>query len=553
MTLVSFAVVINFILWFLLLFLGPRSVSQINFLSSNTVASLQSIKNEANKRETQTGADVFHANVTRGGIVFDLQIQPLQTRRAATSLQQNHSLRFRLSLRDSETGNALTGLHPSAWMNPIQGDNNVPCKTMVQSFLRGSLLAKRPEVDLNTYYVATLNETASITVADPQFMAGRPRQVARIALKGRGEDWALSSNESLLYVSLPEANEVDMIDTASWEIVRRKELPRPGRVMLQPDEHYLWAGYGGTNQPSGVAALEATTLTEVARFPTGPGPHDIAFSPDSRVAFVTTRNQGSVVTIDVPHLALIQEIKTHGHPVSVAFSTLADAAYITDTKLGNIFAIRPGGHDDAPAALIPAEPGITRISFPGNGRFGVVLNPEKGLIHIVDTARNQIVQTAGIDKSPTQVFFSEQLAYIILQKSDLIEMLPLEQIGRPGMALPVVDLPGGPSSGTGGPASDERTAAIAQVPGQNAVVIASRPDRAVYYYDEGMAAPMGTFSNFGEGPKALLVIDRSFRETSPGTYEAVASINNIGNGAYILPVVLDNPQMVECFQVPIVK
>jgi DNA-binding beta-propeller fold protein YncE len=319
---------------------------------------------------------------------------------------------------------------------------------------------------------------------------------------------------------------------------------------LQPDERYLWVGYGNANQPSGVVALEATTLAEVARFPTGTGPHDIAFSPDSRVAFVTSRDQGSVVTIDIPRLAQIRELKTQGQPSSVAFSALANTAYVTDTKLGTILAIRPGGHTAVPAASIAAEPGITRVSFPGDGRFGLVLNPEKGLIHVVDTARNQVVQTADIDKAPTQVFFSEQLAYVMLQKSDLIEMLPLAQIGRPGMALPVIDLPGGSSSGTGGPSSDERTTAIVQVPGQNAVVIASRQDKAVYYYDEGMAAPMGIFGNFGEGPKSVLVINRSFRETAPGIYETMAMLNDTGKLTYILPIVLDSPQIVECFQVP---
>ncbi|HLJ86190.1 MAG TPA: YncE family protein [Candidatus Angelobacter sp.] len=551
MTVVRFVSEVNAILCFSLFLLTP--IAELN----DPGVGPELRQKAKTTQPAATNNSIFHGTINHSGIAFDLQLQYLDG--ASTELPRDgRAIRFRLGIHDSETGNALTGLHPTAWMNPnpMQAESGVPCKTMVQSFLRGSLLAKRPALDLNGYYVATLNETASITVVDPQFTVGRPRRIAHIALKGRGGDWTISSNQSRLYVSLPEADEVDLIDTASWEIVQRKRLSTPFRIALQPDEHYLWVSYRSGKEPSGVVALRADTLAEAARFETGSGPHDIAFSPDSRIAFVTSSGNGTIATIDIPRLVKIQELQTHGHPASVAFSPLAEVAYVTDTKLGNILVIRPNDQSSAPSAvipagLIPAEPGITKISFPGDGRFGLVLNPEKGLIQVVDTSRNQIVQTGDIDKSPTQIFFSEQLAYIMLQKSDLIEMLPLDQVGKPGAAVPIIDLPGGPSSGTGGPSSEERAAAISQVPGQNAVVIASRRDKTVYYYDEGMAAPMGVYANFGEGPRSLLVIDRSFKETSPGTYETVATPDHLNSTNYILPIVLDNPQMAECFQIPI--
>lgn len=510
----------------------------------------KSLDQKQNREQTlsQARTDIFHGNVNRGGIVFDLQIQRLQSQDGGKiPIRAGDNLRFRLALQDAETKSPLTGLRPSAWMNLRRGNENVPCKTMVQSFLSGSLLAKKPELDLNTYYVLALNAGASVTVVDPQFNSVRPRLIARIALKGRGQDWALTSDQTRLYVSQPDANEVAMVDTGSWRIVRSKQLPGPARTALQPDEHYLWVSYGSGNQRSGVIVLEATKMTEVAWFPTGMGPHDIAFSADSHFAFITNRDQGSVVTIDITRLARIQELKLSGHPASVAFSPIAQAAYVTNTEQGTITALSPGSQNFAPHTIIHAEPGITKVYFPRDGRLGFVLNPEKGLVHILDVARNQIVQTAGIDKAPMQISFSDQLAYVVRQQSDLIEMIPLDQVGRQDVAVPVVDLPGGPNSLSNGMFSDDWTATIAQTPGQNAVVIASRRDKAIYYYDEGMAAPMGVFSNFGEEPRAVMVIDRSFKESSPGVYETIATVNNAGT--YILSIVLDSPQLVECFQI----
>ena len=48
------------------------------------------------------------------------------------------------------------------------------------------------------------------------------------------------------------------------------------------------------------------------------------------------------------------------------------------------------------------------------------------------------------------------------------------------------------------------------------MLVANPADRLVYYYMEGMAAPMGNFRAAGRSPKAALVLDRSLRETRAG-------------------------------------
>ena len=38
----------------------------------------------------------------------------------------------------------------------------------------------------------------------------------------------------------------------------------------------------------------------------------------------------------------------------------------------------------------------------------------------------------------------------------------------------------------------------------------------IYYYSEGMAAPMGNFQNYRRVPRAVKVVDRSLREEARG-------------------------------------
>jgi len=48
--------------------------------------------------------------------------------------------------------------------------------------------------------------------------------------------------------------------------------------------------------------------------------------------------------------------------------------------------------------------------------------------------------------------------------------------------------------------------AVVQAPrARTRVLVANPMDKSVYYYKEGMAAPMGNFSNYGRQPRALLV------------------------------------------------
>jgi len=512
---------------------GSQQPQPDSFVSSGTRRS---------GRAQEAAAD-FHASVVRNGIVLDVATRPVPGSRE-DSFVAGDDLRISLRIHDAETGSPLTGLHPSAWMSLLSDNPDVPCKTAVKSFQSGSLIGRPPDVDMNAQYVAALNRDGTITIVDPQFSTGRSRLISLITLKGRGEDWALNSNQTRLYVAMPQANEVAAIDTAGWRISHNMQISHPGRLALQPDGHYLWVSYEG--EPSGVAVVRASDLMLVKRIALGKGPHDIAFSNDSRFAFATSRDAHSVAVIDVGRLTQMKQVRIDGQPFRIAFSSIAQAAYVSDRENGLISAIGTNGQEIV--SRIRAEPGLTQISFPGEGRLGFVLNPSKGKVHILDTARNEIVQTADIDNTPTQISFSDQFAYVMRQRSEVISMLPLDALGRPNTPVPVIDLPAseGPAPE---PLTDRFTTLVSKVPGENSVVIANPKDKAIYYYYEGMAAPMGIYGNFGREPGAVLVIDRALRETAPGVYEGVARLGR--RGSFTLAVAVATPPLVECFRVPV--
>lgn len=78
------------------------------------------------------------------------------------------------------------------------------------------------------------------------------------------------------------------------------------------------------------------------------------------------------------------------------------------------------------------------------------------------------------------------------------------------------------------------------------MLVANVADRQIYYYAEGMAAPMGDFQNYKREPRAVLVADRSLREVRSGTYETVARLPR--GGAYDVAFLLDSPRVTHCFE-----
>ena len=86
---------------------------------------------------------------------------------------------------------------------------------------------------------------------------------------------------------------------------------------------------------------------------------------------------------------------------------------------------------------------------------------------------------------------------------------------------------------------------IVSAPEEGAVLVANPADKMIYYYAEGMAAPMGSFQNYRRIPKALLVLDNGLRETKRG--EDSTTIRLDAPGYYDAVFLLDSPRAMHCF------
>src|SRR6185436_9098534 len=109
----------------------------------------------------------------------------------------------------------------------------------------------------------------------------------------------------------------------------------------------------------------------------------------------------------------------------------------------------------------------------------------------------------------------------------------------------IVKFPGGQTA----PADADIDASVADVmvpaPEGSSVLLANPADGVIYYYSEGMAAPMGSFQNYRRKPRGVMVVDRSLRETTSGVYTTTTKLPK--SGIYDVAFLLDSPRLTHCF------
>jgi len=480
--------------------------------------------------------------IVREGVAVEFSIAATSSEQGKLAeLMEGADASVRFKITDAATGAALTGLRPAAWMNVRTGDQpaeSKACRDLVQSFMQGSL-RNRPDVDLNAYYILALNKEPNISVIDPLLGFGSSKLITLVMLESPGADWVLLGDGKRLFVTMPLANRVAVIDTATWKIVTNIDVEGgPSRLAVQPDGKYLWVA---SDAQGGVTIIDVASLQKAARIATGAGHHELAFTSDDRYAFVTSSQDGALSVIDVRQLKKVKEIRTGQRPAAIAFSSLSKAVYVTDEVDGTITVISAEKHEVM--ARLETRPGIKTVRFDPSGRYGFAANQKEDAVYIFDAATNRPLQTVTIEKGPDQISFTKTFAYIRSAGAEEVKMIRLSALAK-GEPADLSKFPGGqspPGRSSGVAFADT----IVPAPEENSVLVANPADQVIYYYTEGMAAPMGTFNNYRREPKAVLIVDRSLREKEPGEYSTLVKLPR--SGKYDMAFLLDSPRVIHCF------
>jgi YVTN family beta-propeller protein len=468
-----------------------------------------------------------------GGVALEVSLQ---------APSNNGNAIFTLRISDAGSGEPLSNLHPKAWIVPRKNGkaSEEGCRETIRAKLSGRLGATN-DIDLNSYRLLTLNQDKSITIINPLLRFGRTKLESIIELPGVGADWALAPNRRTLFVTMPELAEVAVVD-----LVERKVLTtvptggKPRRIKITPDGRHVWIA---VDELPRAVVIDVLTYRGVAVVPIGKGLHNIAMSADGRYAAIANSASDTVSVIDLKKMKKVSDLPAGQTPVAIAYSPAAKLFYTADLNGGTVSAIDPEAQKTV--AVIPAKRGVVGLGFSPDGRFAVLVNQIESTVSVLDSAINTITAETEVGVEPDQVAFTERYAYVRSLASDKFTLFDLSEIRKGNLSGVVI--PAGRQAPNAAQDHLGVAAMIAPTPEGNSAMIANPADRMIYYYTEGLMAPMGTFDNYKRTPLALMILDNSLTETIAGLYSVQVKLPSSGD--FDIPILIDQPRIAHCFPI----
>jgi YVTN family beta-propeller protein len=325
--------------------------------------------------------------------------------------------------------------------------------------LAGLVGAPAPRADL--LYVLNSGE-ASVSVIDATALT----ELSRIPALREPHHLVLAPDARQLVIADSGGNELLFVEPASGEVLRRERISNPYHLEYSPDGRFFLVASLRRGQ---VDLYQADSLELLHRFRPGNMPSHIAFSPDSRIAYVTIQADRSVIALDLdartqlwraevgPEPAgiiwhrgrLLVGIMGSDHFVAIDPATQAVSRAFTIGRGAHTIAVAPDGRslfatsrvDSRVADIDPDTLEVRRVwaipggpdclTFDPDGRVWMTLR-WAGRVGVLEPATGQ-VETIRVGRSPHGIFFKPRRAGVT---ADFVTFLPGAMSGTRPLAAP---------------------------------------------------------------------------------------------------------------------
>jgi YVTN family beta-propeller protein len=234
------------------------------------------------------------------------------------------------------------------------------------------------------------------------------RLVRVIASGNDPEEFDLSKDGKLLYVSNEDAAKVSIVDLAAGRVIH--ELPvgeEPEGVTTSPDGKFVYV----TSEDDGAIFVIDTAAAKVVKsFKVGLRPRDMAFLPSGTKAYVTRENDGKVGVIDAVKHSPIGEIvlaatgdnaKSPGveiKPMAVTLSPDATKAYVSTGRGKRVFVVDTARDKILSSFEVGQRPWGIGVSPDGKMLYSA--NGPSNDVSVVDLATERVIKKIKVSDRP---------------------------------------------------------------------------------------------------------------------------------------------------------
>ncbi len=443
-----------------------------------------------------------------------------------------------VTLINRNTGEPVTGEHMAGWMDLVRNGqvaSELPCAARVGLYAQGRV-THRADADLNASRLMVMSRSGTISVIDPQVDFTITQMQTVIQLPGVPADWALSEDRKSLFVSLPMASAVAVIDTSAFSVAALIELDKGSLpTTLLP--------LSGGGLAVALSGQDAVTILH----PQGAERSDPVETGGGRVALAEDRAGTVFALSETGRLSSLSA--SDGHLLSTADLPPGEPSLAMSPWNRALYAVTSGAdkigvysaRDLAPRTTIAAGRGIYRLAMTPGGRSLLAVKRAESRLLLIDGQTNLVRDEIPTVREPVEIAFSDDYAYVRGLAADhfaLLERNALEKGQLDPVAIQSATRPLQPR--------EALASARLIVPYPGGAMIGNADERIAYYYMEGMNAPMGTVQLYGPDVQGILTLDRGFREIGPGVYQSLTRLRK--GGSYTVAMAIGDEGAPVCFE-----
>lgn len=475
--------------------------------------------------------------LVRDGVRLSYAIENADPDKKDRPLRRGDLVRVTFSVTDTTSGNPLGSMRPSAWImgRPAEASRS-PDEETTKNVIRKLLAANAASgsaTNLNAHLIAVLNGDKTLTILDPTLDAVQTRMRNIVVLPAQGTDVAVGPDNDVVFVAIPGRGEVAVIDA--------RTMQSKGQVTCgRSPEQLVPAARGGTmwaldQQGDRVYVLDGRSGKLAQSIPTGNGRKVLSFDAAGRAAYVTHLENGRIARVDLATMETKVLAELGGALSSAGWSDTAGALLACIATSGKTVWVDGSGGATRPGPDLPPQSGPM---WPlEDGRWILAADGAGNRVHAVDASTNAPPRAFATGPRPAQAVFSRGFAYIHCAGSKDLTLLQVTALSDPG-AIPSLQIPilqKQPEP----PATPVPGDLVVLNPDGMSAMVAAQAEQLLYYYSEGMNAPMGNYQTYGKTPVGLAVLDRSLKRVSEGVYSTVVPLE--AQGEVDLYVYLEQP------------
>ncbi|MBI4384461.1 MAG: beta-propeller fold lactonase family protein [Nitrospinae bacterium] len=189
-----------------------------------------------------------------------------------------------------------------------------------------------------------------------------------------------------------------------------------------------------------VQVIDADSGQVVKAIPTGAGAHNVTFSPDGKLAFISNLGTNSITIIDAVSKEKLADIATGVKAHDVAVSPDGKMAVACNVGAGNITFIDVASRK-AVHTMPTGEKPFTAVFSPG-GRQVYVVNAGPANISVIDTSTRQITKTLAGAKGAMAIKPTDDWGLLWLTAPEDNKLLLMNP--RTGAVESSIEVPGEP-------------------------------------------------------------------------------------------------------------